>query len=189
MYSRKYTSMLVLLATLAAIEFLPIPALAGSLSPDPLLSIIRTIRLTVSTGDLGYDPIPDLDLHSLRDGMRKRCEEALRSAQLDISSSADAFLSVTIDHAWAGDQRHMVALLTTLTLGFPAAPAATIDEAAEGRKRTLTVWRDQRLELVRARDAHVAILRSLELALEDLVAERLSHSSADADVDSSNSLP
>ena len=172
MITRNVVISVTMLVLAAATSFTP-SAGGGSLAPDPLLATISAVRLTVG-GDLGFDPIPDFDQAALRAQIRTQCWDSLHRAELRVKDSADAFLLVTIRHSWHGDRRDMVALLITTKLGFPADPAGAVADAVESRRRSLTIWSDQRLELVRTVDASATIIEALNFALADLVEERLS---------------
>lgn len=163
----------VLFTTLLQSGYLQAPANAGSPAPDPLLAEARVVRLSVSTGDLGYEPIPDLDERALGEKMNRLCEEALQKAGLTNLPSASTSLTVTLDHAWAGTQRESVALLVTVELRIPAVPEAfSKGQGNDDRRRSLAIWEEQTLELVGSHQVERTVLEALEAALADFVEDR-----------------
>lgn len=170
---KKRTLTIVLFTLFVQAGCIQAPANAGSPATDPLLGEATAVRLTVSTGSLGYEPVPGLDESALGEKMSRLCEDALQKAGLTNLPSADMFLIVTVRHAWSGERRESVALLLSASAWIPAVPKAFSDgQGNDDRKRALTIWEDQTLELVSSDQAEKTILEALEAALADFVESR-----------------
>lgn len=162
-----------LFAALLQAAYLQAPASAGSPAPDPLLAEVAGVRLWISSGDLGYEPIPGLDRYAIEDKMRQLCQQALERAGLVEKATAAPTLSVTVDHAWAEDQREKVAVMVSVQLTIPAVPQLPgVTHVSDDRKRSLDIWEDQTLELVGSELAERTILEALQAALKNLVDAR-----------------
>lgn len=149
--------------------FAALSSAAGSLAPDPLLGTLPSVRAAVSIGDLSYEPIPGLNVTALRQAMKVRCEESLRTAGLEVSEASESLFSVTLDHAWAGAARESVALLVTLELTVPGAPLGPSGSpTGAAHHRSLRIWAAARLVLAQAGDAEKAILEAVDLAMVEL---------------------
>lgn len=157
----------VVASALLAITLATTPAAAGSLMPDPLLATITEARLNVSAA-LAYEPIAGLDLDALESEISERCTVALHQTEIEVEDTAEAHLHVFVTHAWEGEKRDKVALLTTVELYVPGEPAGSAADGLQPRRRSLRVWHDDYLELVATADAHDAILESVDSSLERL---------------------
>lgn len=153
------------LATLAACG--TSPAAASSVAPDPILGELATVRLSVSSGDLGYEPIPGLDYISLESELEAECKKALAETNIAVAENAVSLVLVSIDHAWNGSDRSVVALSIQLQVRLDAPPVKSFGEV-EPRKRSLAIWDNTYLRLAPADRAHQVLLEELNLLLERL---------------------
>ncbi len=174
--SRLTTLALVLMGALSCATGLK----AGSIAPYPLLGTITNVHVTVSEGDLGYEPVPGLDRDSLTDRMKDRVEKGLDRAGLKAAEPEDAYFSVTLNHAWNASAREMVALLVTVELDVLAEPIDPAKRTLMHGRPTLTLWSDQSLELAPSSKAEAAILEALDASLEKLAEDRQSAQARDA---------
>lgn len=148
------------------------PLQGGRLAPDPLLATIDKVRLSVSSGDLGFDPIPNLDLQSLEAELGQHCARSLKSVDFEISASAPAYVLVVLDHAWKDPGRDTVALFMSISLRLPAKPVGVRDMPTAQRARSLEIWGDTALGLVPVSEAKQFILEAIDASLEVLVESR-----------------
>lgn len=147
-------------------------AQAGSPLPHPLLGQISRVELSVSTGDLGWKPIPGLDLRALKEEMTDLSRSALRNGRLEIGEPSEAHLLIVVEHAWEGENRDSVAILVSASLNVLAQPVdITTRDSVHGRQ-TLAIWEQQSLSLGAASSAHETILTELASALDRLTEER-----------------
>jgi len=145
--------------------------LASSPLPYPLLGKIHRIHLSVPSSDLGWEPIPGLDRRDLEEEITEKTRAAVDRTGLEISEPPEAYLLITVTHAWNGSKRDSVALLVTVSLEILAQPTdASYREAVPGRP-TLPIWESQHLVLAPPSGARKSILRELDSAL-DYLAER-----------------
>lgn len=146
---------------------------AGSPAPHPLLGTLKNVHLSIGT-DLGFDPIPALDRTALQQIIRDRTQEVLEGAQLQVAEPVDAYVSVTVDHAWDGAQRDKVALLVSVQVHVVAEPRDPASRPLMNGRTTMTIWSKELLELAPTAEVKGTILEALDSALANFIEDRRS---------------
>ncbi len=134
------------------------------------LATATTVSVSLVTGALGFEPIPNLDRSALDRDLNAAIETALRDARLSIDVQSATTLTVYVDYDWKPGMSEWVALAVRLELVEPVTIARELS-SSPARGRTAATWSDSTLDLVKRHKVREMILFRVQNNVENFAAQ------------------